>query len=709
MADSNLDIKVTAGGVEETVRKLNSVNDKVQELGKSSESIQALGSSFAKLSLAITAFATGVFYAAVKTDELRQALDNIGGRGTVQFAKFSEDANKMGLGIEAVAKAAIKLEATGLTNDVTRKLIDSVGEAVRKMGGGDAQFTTVINGLEMIAATGVLTNRSLRTLEKTAPELKGAIETAFGTDNTKKIIAMNLTVEEFMSRVANAAARMSPHTKTMGDAFVELKNTVFVSMGSIGDTIAVDLKLVDALAFVSVKIKELIKAFQDLDPTTRKAIEYFGLLMITIGPLLLAIPVLIALFSPLGLAVLAIGVIIAGTIAAWDALKTFAGYVTAALYAFKAGLEMLMIPILMVGGMILKLVGFIGGGVDGFKAAAVAVDEWTISLFKNIAASDKKAEQIRQNTSDLIRLKAQYDKMAAEDGKVSGTDSDEKQTGNKTILKGVGGDQKAKIEKEIKDKISDVQFISSTVLLSELEADEKASKIRWQKRGDQYRIMLGDSAAQITKENASFVADQTKLDINSQNKADQLKVDNQKAFWASNPYTPAMVKGMNEFNAKLSELVNQGLEAMGTAIGVGLGKAFASGNFKDLGKGLLSAVGGLMVQFGQLLVSFGIGMQAIKAALNTLNPVIAIAGGIALIALGTFVSDSASAIGSGIGGGGGYSAPSSSSPSGSSSGVDNNLMALQKMSSNSNSMAKVIIKGSDLALVMQRNTTNTRQ
>ena len=58
-------------------------------------------------------------------------------------------------------------------------------------------------------------------------------------------------------------------------------------------------------------------------------------------------------------------------------------------------------------------------------------------------------------------------------------------------------------------------------------------------------------------------------------------------------------------------------------------------------------------QLGKLAIGIGIGVKGIVTALKSLNPAVAIAGGIALIALGAFASAQAGKIGDGGGGGGG--------------------------------------------------------
>jgi hypothetical protein len=57
----------------------------------------------------------------------------------------------------------------------------------------------------------------------------------------------------------------------------------------------------------------------------------------------------------------------------------------------------------------------------------------------------------------------------------------------------------------------------------------------------------------------------------------------------------------------------------------------------------------------------GVGLLAIKTALKSLNPAVAIGAGVALIALGSFFSSKSSSIGGSVGGGGRGASSSSGS------------------------------------------------
>ena len=117
------------------------------------------------------------------------------------------------------------------------------------------------------------------------------------------------------------------------------------------------------------------------------------------------------------------------------------------------------------------------------------------------------------------------------------------------------------------------------------------------------------------------------------------------------------------FTAGLSEVLVGGLQGLAVGIGEAIGQmASNAGGIELVGAALLGGVGSIAIQLGQLAVGVGIATLGIKAALESLNPVAAIAGVIALIALGTFVKGKAASIGGGggstPGGGGTFSPPS---------------------------------------------------
>ena len=92
-----------------------------------------------------------------------------------------------------------------------------------------------------------------------------------------------------------------------------------------------------------------------------------------------------------------------------------------------------------------------------------------------------------------------------------------------------------------------------------------------------------------------------------------------------------------------------------------LGDALVNGDniIQSLGSALLGTFGGILSSLGEMVVELGVGMLAAKLALKSLNPYLAIAGGAALIAIGSAFASGSRKLSQSMGSGGGYSsAPS---------------------------------------------------
>jgi len=121
--------------------------------------------------------------------------------------------------------------------------------------------------------------------------------------------------------------------------------------------------------------------------------------------------------------------------------------------------------------------------------------------------------------------------------------------------------------------------------------------------------------------------------------------------------TAAISEEMLMFTENLNGIIQGGLSDALAGIGDAIGTALANGGnvLQAVGSSLLGAFGGIMVQLGQLMIQTGVGILAAKKALTSLNPALAIAGGVALVAVGKLFSSKAKSIGGSMGSGGGGS------------------------------------------------------
>jgi TP901 family phage tail tape measure protein len=177
-----------------------------------------------------------------------------------------------------------------------------------------------------------------------------------------------------------------------------------------------------------------------------------------------------------------------------------------------------------------------------------------------------------------------------------------------------------------------------------------------------------------------------------------------------------------EFTSGLNDILQGGLQNLAVGIGTALGEAVATGASvsQSLSKVLLGTLGGMATQVGKLAIGVGIALEGIKKALANINPVIAVAAGIALVALGSYVSSRAAAIGQGGGSGatpfakGGIVSGPTNALIGEYPGARSNpevvapLDKLQGMinkngsGSNVNVTGEFVVRGQDLVLALQR-------
>jgi len=88
---------------------------------------------------------------------------------------------------------------------------------------------------------------------------------------------------------------------------------------------------------------------------------------------------------------------------------------------------------------------------------------------------------------------------------------------------------------------------------------------------------------------------------------------------------------------ELQSAVEGMMQSIAASIGEGLGQALAGtqGALKSMGNTILMTLADLVVHVGKMAIGVGIAVTGIKKSLQSLNPIVAVAAGIALVALGT--------------------------------------------------------------------------
>lgn len=159
-------------------------------------------------------------------------------------------------------------------------------------------------------------------------------------------------------------------------------------------------------------------------------------------------------------------------------------------------------------------------------------------------------------------------------------------------------------------------------------------------------------------------------------------------------------EALDEVNKSLNNVINsQVTDGISDAF-ASIGKSLATGSdlFKSLGQSLLSSFGKILSELGKQMIQYGVGLLAIKIAMKSLNPYVAIAAGAALVALGAGISATVSKQSESIGG--------NSSGISSASGVPSSGFTNSTVSSGGSGGEYVFrLSGPDLIAVFNRNVS----
>lgn len=344
-------------------------------------------------------------------------------------------------------------------------------------------------------------------------------------------------------------------------------------------------------------ITNLFNKFNELDGTTQKIIIGFGLLITAIGPILLAVGSMISV----------VGVMSTG----FTALS--AGLVILKGNFIKLTIAMMANPFVAVATAVVALTGFL---VTMANKMAPLISKW--ETFKNII---KSGGSFSKFASLQLASQAEAQKKLKEET-IEDTDATNEQIkANVKLLESLqnlGNAPKSGNTGGGRKKVSSVSSLSSSSVAS-----------------------VGmDPATQL----ANSVANGNNLLQSSLANTKTLLTESQLSF----------LNNATMFNQQLGDIMEGGLEDMAGGIGEALGQAIATGGNlgSQLGAVLLGTLGGMATQVGKMAIGIGIALEGIKKALQSLNPFVAIAAGIALVALGSFFQSKSADIANSGGGGG---------------------------------------------------------
>ena len=359
-------------------------------------------------------------------------------------------------------------------------------------------------------------------------------------------------------------------------------------------------------------ITNLFNKFNELDGTTQKIIIGFGLLVTAIGPILLAVGSIISILPILGtgLATLSSGLLI---------LK--GGFI-------KLTIAMMANPFVAVGTAVVALTGFL---VTMANKMAPLISKW--ETFKNII---KSGGSFSKFASLQLASQAEAQKKLKEET-IEDTDATNEQI--KANVKLLESQQNLTKNTKKTKKDRNVKSVNAITNKQTMAINMNSGKVDTTSERD----IVGFGTDPAT-ELANSIGNGNILLSTKLTETGTILGAKQRGF----------LNNATMFNEQLGGIMEGGLQDLAGGIGEALGQAIATGGNlgSQLGAVLLSTLGGMATQVGKMAIGIGTALEGIKKALESLNPFVAIAAGIALVALGSFFQSKSADIANSGGGGG---------------------------------------------------------
>jgi tape measure domain-containing protein len=609
------------------------VSNLEKELGKVERSMARFGGKMqnvgATLSESLTLPIIGLGAAALKSfadmEKLQNGLVAIMGSSegaAIELEKLRKVAENPGLALPEVVKASATLQSVGMSADVARETITQFGNAVARAGEGAETFDGVIVALGQISAVGKVTQEDLNQIKGRLPEFADVMKNEFGVVTAEAINKMGLSAEDFITRSVSALGELERAKGGLGNAFDNLKDNVTNSLAELGKVINTSLNVEAIFSALSDKINYLVEGFKKLNPQTQSFIIYTGLIVAAIGPAIFIVGKMITTFGALagttkmiienfkklkGAVIGAFTTILANpailaVVAAIAAVGAIALYVYDNWEAFSSRFQNIWINI---KNSTMKGVADFMKNIDKLQKF-LGIELFDVSGLTNYTEQQKVVQKEFKSIGETVdslsgKLKSLFFATPKTGGKTGGIVSEDIIEPTTTTTGGGGSTVQTQPKNET---------LSPTNLLPTIG-----------KLPEQLRSVTAETQRAKEETDAFTVA---------QNAA-------AKAVQYTDEKISALIKMNQQLSEGLTNLINGVLTDVATGFGEQLGNAFSGAKFQV--KALLIPIADAVISFGKMAIQAGITALAIKKALTLAQAPLAIAGGIALVAIGTAIKN----------------------------------------------------------------------
>lgn len=174
-----------------------------------------------------------IYEATAEMDSLRRGLTAVMGssaKAAAEMERLREVAKLPGLGYAEAIRMSTSLQASGMSARMARDAMMAFGNALATVGKGKTELDGVGLALSQIMAKGKVSAEEINQIAERVPQIRVAMQAAFGTANTEMIQSMGLTSKEFIAGITGELGKMErvtgglrTGTENLSDAWFEFK------------------------------------------------------------------------------------------------------------------------------------------------------------------------------------------------------------------------------------------------------------------------------------------------------------------------------------------------------------------------------------------------------------------------------------------------------------------------------------------------------
>lgn len=190
------------------------------------------------LTLPLAAVGTASVLSATRMDSLERGLTAVAGSSSeaaAQMTRLADVARLPGLGFREAIQGSIRLQAAGFSAQEAEASLRAFGNALATVGAGKAELDAVTRALTQIIAKGKVSAEEINQIAENLPQVRVAMEAAFGTANTEAIQRMGLSARSFVAGLTTELGKLEQVSGGPANDFENFADAPFRAGAAIGE------------------------------------------------------------------------------------------------------------------------------------------------------------------------------------------------------------------------------------------------------------------------------------------------------------------------------------------------------------------------------------------------------------------------------------------------------------------------------------------